>query len=163
MNLNDLQQDVAAWAARNFPDEKPHMPLLGVVEELGEMYEATDAARLADAIGDVTIFAAHYCALNGLSLALAVADAERVEDPADAYKWLGRLAHSHLKTEEGIRGTPEQHTAAKQRAVGQLIACLVRAAPATGVCYRKIVKRVWSEVKHRDWQANRLTGGATKE
>ncbi len=161
MDLNTLQQEVADWAARNFPSAKPHLPLLGIVEELGELYEARDAAQMKDAIGDVTVFAAHYCALNGLSLAEAISTATPVQDPADAYLWLGRLAHSHLKLEEGIRGTPEQHRAAKQNALGQIVACLVRMAPATGACYREIVERVWSEVKQRDWQADRVNGGAT--
>ena len=37
--LNILQEETSEWANRNFPDAKPYQPLLGAMEELGELSE----------------------------------------------------------------------------------------------------------------------------
>lgn len=80
MDLEDLQGEVAMWAGRNFPDEEPWAPLLGAVEELGELchahlkghqgirYSRSEVfAKKVDAVGDVLVFLAHYCELNDLN------------------------------------------------------------------------------------------------
>jgi len=80
MDLYQLQTEVSEWAARNFPSAMPHQPLLGAAEEIGELSHAhlkmeqgirTNEDHMlgkVDAIGDVVIFLAHYCHLNGLNL-----------------------------------------------------------------------------------------------
>lgn len=83
--FDDLQADVAVWSARNFPNNKPYHPLLGVSEEVGELchahlkdeqgirgiHEVHRAAKI-DAVGDIIIYLADYCARNGLDLGYAV-------------------------------------------------------------------------------------------
>lgn len=41
MTIRELQEENAAWARYNFPDScaLPHRPLLGIVEEVGELAE----------------------------------------------------------------------------------------------------------------------------
>jgi len=39
MNLDQLQQEVQRWAMRNFPDATSMEPLMGLVEESGELAE----------------------------------------------------------------------------------------------------------------------------
>lgn len=86
LSLRTLQEEVQAWTSHNFPDAKPYQPLLGAVEEIGELAHAHLKAeqgirgtgaehqeRKEDAIADAIIFLAHYCTLNGIDLQAAVA------------------------------------------------------------------------------------------
>lgn len=87
LRLNDLalfQRQVALWNARNFPDKKPHQPLLGVAEEVGELSHAhlkleqgirndeNLEAQRKDAVGDILVFLADYCNQTGVDMAEAV-------------------------------------------------------------------------------------------
>jgi NTP pyrophosphatase (non-canonical NTP hydrolase) len=82
-----LQTQQAEWHQRNFPQDegKPHRPLLGIVEEAGELAHAhlkaeqgirgTAADHLGearDAIGDIVIYLASYCSMTGIDLEEAV-------------------------------------------------------------------------------------------
>ncbi len=88
VDLLKTLNDVSAWQRRNFPDALPHQPLLGVLEELGELAHAHlkmeqgirgsfaqhfDEKR--DAVGDMIIYLIHYCNLNGLVITDALAEA----------------------------------------------------------------------------------------
>lgn len=79
--LEIFQSEVGRWAERNFGATPSYRPLLGAVEEIGELAHAhlkkeqgireglerfeQDAA---DAIGDILVYLADYCARTGLSL-----------------------------------------------------------------------------------------------
>lgn len=104
MDLKTLQREVSEWAARNFPNNKPHMPLLGASEEIGE------------------------------------------------------LCHAHLKMEQGIRGTPEEHHAAKCDAVGDTIIYLADYCRLNGIDLDDAVENAWSVVVNRDWLKNKKNG-----
>lgn len=82
ISLEQLQREHRDWVAHNFPDNKPHEPLLGAMEEVGELahahlkYEqgirgytkARYMVEAADAIGDLLIYLASYCNANNLDL-----------------------------------------------------------------------------------------------
>jgi len=104
MNLETLQSEVSEWASRNFPHNKPHMPLLGAAEEIGE------------------------------------------------------LCHAHLKSEQGIRGTPSKHHAAKEDAVGDIIIYLANYCGLNNINMDLAVSTAWNQVKQRDWNKNPQTG-----
>jgi len=104
-NLAQLQAEVWEWTKRNFPNKKPHQPLLGALEELGE------------------------------------------------------LAHSHLKAEQGIRGTSEEHHTAKIDAVADTIIYLADYATQNGISLQAAVETTWRRVKARDWITNPQDGG----
>lgn len=82
--LRQLQTEQRAWAQHNFPGRDPWQPLLGVVEEVGELSHAhlkaeqgirtnqDHAAAKIDAIGDIVIYLADYCSANGICLHTAV-------------------------------------------------------------------------------------------
>ena len=86
--LTQLQQCVDEWQQRNFAPISPHQPLLGLQEELGELAHAHLKAEQGirgmspavvfevkkDAIGDIVIYAAAYCAVNGIDLGAAVTE-----------------------------------------------------------------------------------------
>lgn len=82
MDLKRLQEETGEWLRRNFPGQLPHQPLLGLVEELGELAHARlkheQAIRgydieksrheIEDAIGDIQVFLAGFCNTNGYDL-----------------------------------------------------------------------------------------------
>jgi len=87
LNLTKFQKEVEKWASKNFGRKHSYHPLLGVVEEIGELCHAhlkqeqgirgtiaehDDAIK--DAIGDAVVFLANYCALRGISLEEAIVD-----------------------------------------------------------------------------------------
>jgi NTP pyrophosphatase (non-canonical NTP hydrolase) len=88
MKLETLQHDVGTWSRRNFPNNHPYSPLLGALEELGELAHAhlkleqgirgsTTEHVLAksDAVGDIVIYLADYCERNNIDLDAAVTNA----------------------------------------------------------------------------------------
>ena len=78
--IHDIQAEHHEWEQANFPDKKPHQPVFGMVEEVGELCHALlkseqcirgDAekhqADAKDAIGDVFIYMLSFCTMNGWS------------------------------------------------------------------------------------------------
>ena len=71
------------WVEHNFPGQTPHQPLLGIVEEVGELAHShlkydqeirgIDWAeyhdQAVDAVGDIMIYIASYCNAAGLDMA----------------------------------------------------------------------------------------------
>lgn len=82
--LRDLQQEQYAWIKHNFPNRKNYQPLLGVMEELGELTHAhlkheqnirtseDHYLKKIDAVGDIVIFLTDYCTANNIDLEDAV-------------------------------------------------------------------------------------------
>lgn len=83
LSLPRFQYEVVEWADRNFGSVPRHLPLLGMVEEIGELAHVVlkssqgirgmddDQKRRAaemDAIGDLVVFLANFCAKSGYSL-----------------------------------------------------------------------------------------------
>ena len=83
LTLEEVQNEHRDWMEHNFPDRANYHPLLGVVEEVGELCHAhlkheqgirgfgdrsTFEQYAEDAIGDIIIFLADYCSANGLNL-----------------------------------------------------------------------------------------------
>ncbi len=82
MTLQELQHEVRRWAYRNFPDAQPWFPLLGIMEEVGELSHAhlkkaegvrdIEPDAFIDAVGDVVIFLCDYCNRNNIDMEAAV-------------------------------------------------------------------------------------------
>ncbi|KKL69661.1 hypothetical protein LCGC14_2112650, partial [marine sediment metagenome] len=78
--LRQLQEEQRPWVQHNFGDRPDWMPLLGVMEELGELAHAhikqaqgirtreDHDANGQDAVADVVIFLADYCSARGWDL-----------------------------------------------------------------------------------------------
>jgi NTP pyrophosphatase (non-canonical NTP hydrolase) len=66
---------------------------------------------------------------------------------------VGELAHAILKHEQAIRGTPEEHVAAKKDAIGDAMIFLLNYCSAHGYSLARIVRETWGEVSQRDWIA----------
>ncbi len=75
-----MQEEQVPWVEHNFPGRPSWMPLLGIMEELGELAHAhlkqaqgirteEDHDALArDAVADIVIFLADYCSARGFDL-----------------------------------------------------------------------------------------------
>jgi NTP pyrophosphatase (non-canonical NTP hydrolase) len=84
MDLRQFQKEVHIWSRRNFGVHKPDDPFLGIVEEVGELAHAILKARqgirkgalspeearkqIKDAVGDLFIYTADYCASSNIDL-----------------------------------------------------------------------------------------------
>jgi NTP pyrophosphatase (non-canonical NTP hydrolase) len=82
LTLREFQSQHQSWLDHNFPRQAPHQPLLGMVEELGELshahlkyeqsirdYDETQfRSEAIDAIGDLMIYLASYCNTNRFDL-----------------------------------------------------------------------------------------------
>ena len=105
LSMKELQTLSELWARRNFGDVRPvHHPLLGIVEEVGE------------------------------------------------------LSHAHLKSEQGIRGTPEELKARAKDAVGDIIIFLADYCNLNNIDLQDAVDSAWAVVEKRNWAANKITG-----
>lgn len=86
ISLSRLQIEQNLWQKKNFPDAKSYQALIGISEEVGELCHAhlkdeqgirtTENHREAkiDAVGDILIYVAAYCNLEGINLHEALAD-----------------------------------------------------------------------------------------
>ncbi len=81
----NFQGQVADWSHRNFGGQPAILPLLGVVEEVGELAHAElkgiqgirhtpeeiDEMKI-DAVGDIVIYLADYCVRSQIDLGAAI-------------------------------------------------------------------------------------------
>jgi NTP pyrophosphatase (non-canonical NTP hydrolase) len=89
LTLGELQREVKEWQGRNFPrgPEDDYHPLLGIIEEGGELAHAhlkhkqgirgyddpvKFAAEAQDAVGDLLVYLADYCNQMGFDLQHAI-------------------------------------------------------------------------------------------
>jgi len=71
---------------------------------------------------------------------------------------LGELAHAHLKTAQGIRGTKEEHEIAARDSIGDMLVYMADYCNRQGWRLQEILEETWDEVKRRDWTANSTDG-----
>ena len=104
MDLRKFQEEVEVWSRRNFGvSVGGYDQLLGIVEEVGELCHAmlksrqtiregclseTEARKLIkDAIGDLLVFTADYCARTNIDLAETVKEVWAVVKQRDWVKY----------------------------------------------------------------------------
>lgn len=81
LSFAKLQQEVGEWSRKNFPNNTPENPFLGLVEELGELAHALLKAKQGirgtqeqheaaakDAVGDLLVYMADFCERKGWSM-----------------------------------------------------------------------------------------------
>jgi NTP pyrophosphatase (non-canonical NTP hydrolase) len=78
ITLRQLQEEQRPWVQYNFPGRLPYYPLLGAMEELGELahhhlkneqgirMNENHHEQKIDAVADVVIFLSDYCTANGI-------------------------------------------------------------------------------------------------
>lgn len=124
MTYAQLQAEQWEWARERFGPErsasKALQPFTGVVEELGELDEAAlrgDVNAIEDAIGDTVIYLCDLC--NRMNWQMPGVRALTLQCHSQT-ALLGRLAHSVLKTAQGIRQN-EDHAAVGHEAIYWLL------------------------------------------
>lgn len=159
-----LQTEVHAWSVENFGDNPEYRQILGIIEELGELDNASTPVQRADAVGDTMIYMADYCARTDRSLEDVVSLAQR-GDMFILSKLMGSLAHHELKREQNIR-LSENHRDAITSILGHIVFYLsVHASilPATvaleDYSLEGVVRNTWRKVQLRNWKKNKENGG----
>ncbi len=71
---------------------------------------------------------------------------------------VGELSHAHLKMEQGIRGTAEEHHEAKVDAVADIIVYLADYCNRNGINMQNALTLTWHKVRQRDWTKNKKDG-----
>jgi len=184
LDLNILQDEVSLWSRHNFGDQPTVNPLLGAVEELGELDEHytrwknardtgdllgdkdTHHANTEDAVGDMMIYLADYCGRAGLNMAQCEIIGARSHVTADpvinSAIEVGKLAHAHLKCAQGIR-TTEDHEMARRTQVGRLIVWLRLFGRNSDMDFDGVVINTWEEVRKRDWKKDPAGAGVGED
>lgn len=67
---------------------------------------------------------------------------------------VGELAHAHLKSEQGIRGTKQDHRAKAADSIGDIVIYLASYCNRNGYDLASCVQAAWDEVSKRDWRTN---------
>lgn len=160
-HLARLQVEQAKWLDTWAPNATAWQQVVGMCEEylreaVSHLGDKTPD-RYLDDIADTVIFCAGLC--NKLDLDLYTYWVKRFASPVLPRPWqqnLGAICYHYLKLEQGIRGTPEEHRAGIEIAIGGLLRYLEAECERMGVDLIKLVERVWNDVvSKRDWNAER--------
>lgn len=88
---------------------------------------------------------------------LVEADPSSTDHIIELIRALGRLSHSQLKSEQGIR-VNKDHEALAKDAVADMIIFLISYCNDKGFDLEDTVRETWNEVKKRDWKRNPENG-----
>jgi hypothetical protein len=164
--LKQLQEENKVWATHNFGNVNrtyAYHPLLGIIEELGELEQALYdmyTSDIWDAIGDVMIYMADYC--NRMDLDLDMISKQDLDITLDChievFRILGKLCHAQLKLEQGIRGDDDVHITTISEYLAVIITALKDICNRYNWEFMCVVSNVWDLVSKRDWKKNTETG-----
>jgi NTP pyrophosphatase (non-canonical NTP hydrolase) len=152
--LADCQRELKPWQKHNFPNSQPFEPLLGIVEEVGELQMADNKKEMDDAIADILVYLCDYANRFNIDAVVALNVAMAQEVFIDITAIVGKLCHYHLKCVQGIRYTSEEYEMNRQLYVGRIILWLVEQHGDSYVA--TCLETEWAKVRQRDWQKNKL-------
>lgn len=178
MKIRDFQAEQKEWTERNFGVGPADHPLLGIIEELGELSHAVlkaaqgirgnvtkheEAAK--DAVGDLVIYLADYATKTNVALGDLTAettfegfqqhdsfrlDGTPVELLPRIAKTLGKVAEAHMANDWTMISV----------GLGALLQEIATFCRVKGWSLDDIVTETWAEVSKRDWTKNKETGQA---
>lgn len=155
LTLAQIQDEVNEWSLRNFGHQRPHRPLLGIIEELCELEEALGhPEKVCDAVADAAIYMLDFC--NKMQWEIDHIWGLKVPDDnvhIRTYSLIEALAHGQLKSEQGIRGGAEVHHKRMQEALARILTKLVYRVGGDAA-FRHIVNTTWEKVRRRNWVEN---------
>lgn len=163
-NWNKFRDEVGAWSRKNFGSQSRLIPLLGMLEEIGEMFDSLPG-QIYDCCGDFMIYLADFCSRAKLDLHLVImgnpAKNRACDNPTSdqVMAAIGKVCHSIIKMQQGIR-TNEDHEKVLYESLTQLVLWVRGRLPDTSLdCLHSIIANVWkAQVSKRDWKKNRVTG-----
>ena len=154
MRLCDLQARQAAWVAHNFRQQYFGQS----AEEIERLIH--ESRREGEGWADVTARLARDGKIGvsrSYGLLGVVEEGGELVEALLAFAGLSaaisRVAQRYIKAERGIRGTPEEHRAAMEDAVGDVVIFLASFCntPGIEIDLDAVVERTWAEVERRDW------------
>jgi hypothetical protein len=173
MNLQQLQQEQATWAAYNFgaPEARDLAdPVLGIVEEIGELENARctwNKAEMIDAIGDIVIFVCDAATVGHIELTEAwpqpISDCvcglrARLTMQAGALAGLVLKRHQGIRTGVAYMQRPHCYKLQLRLRLHAILKTLAVEASLCNSTLADIVDRVWPHVKQRDWRKYPFNG-----
>ena len=105
--LKQLQEEVKSWSRYNFGSQPSWRQLLGAVEEIGELAHAhlkreqgirsheNHTAAAKDAVADIIIYLADYCATEGFDMEAIV---QETWDRVKQRNWRKNPSCAHKET-----------------------------------------------------------------
>lgn len=165
LDINELAVQVGSWSRKNFGGQESWKPLLGMIEEVGELAEVVHLKNkdeeVADALGDIMIYMADYLHRSEIMIDPQLTKIENrdktrpgpnlIPDVMNAlFVHVGRISHSHLKLAQNIRQN-EEHDVVRRRSLGRLVANLRFLAQHKGMSLDKVTRETWQKVSKRDW------------
>lgn len=158
-----VQDEMVGWQKHNFPGRPNWIPLLGAVEEMGELAESDKRTDILDAVGDIVIYLCDYSNSMSYNLSELWDEQKSVRtygitlDQVKAVQiHMGRLAHSHIKAFQNIRRN-EDHAGNAKLAIGRILHHLDVICTIEETTLETVIFTTWEQVKARDWQKNRDT------
>lgn len=125
--VHATQIDLARWQNRNFDSTDDRDLVLGIAEEVGEVWCALKVDDERDALGDVAIYLGQLLLRNRLSIEGLFSTRPRLSVPRlNASEEVGDLARCILKRRQKIRGydSDDFYRESLQRFAGNLLRCL---------------------------------------
>lgn len=171
-DLRELQLEIGKWSRHNFgmqnskviPDSPPlnsMVPLLGMVEEYGELITAPTASDVEDAIGDIGVYLCDYCCREQImldTLTRRIFFDGQLDHHVGVISTIGLLCRITVKSHQGIRGYSD--TSKYQDERDQSVVRLWGYLNLLSIDYEigtifDVVKNVYVEsVLPRDWRNN---------
>ena len=160
---NKFRDEVGAWSRNNFSTQSRLIPLLGMFEEIGEVFDGL-SGQIYDCCGDFMIFLADFCSrakldLQAIVIGNPVKDHARDKMTSDqAMVAIGKVCHSVIKLQQGIR-TNENHEKVLYESLTRLVLWIRSRLPDStmdGLC--TTADNTWKIVSKRDWKKNKVTG-----
>jgi len=175
-----LQEDVYNWSLKNFGDQRDFYPFMGLGEEAGELADALESPieptdvennfepseEELDAVGDMLVYLADFCARRGLDYQEAYDSYCNVSPTHDNF-WRefisarGEIERSILKQEQGIDDSEKYADGnrvgleAEQKALARLLRSINDFANKRGYTLEECIRVAWyHEVSDREWDSN---------
>lgn len=157
-------REVGEWAEANFDRSRNLDPFMGIIEEMGEFYEADTFDEVADAYADVCIYMADALGRNEIEGFDFTSDGACMAFEDVLMHTAPQMAHYSLKMSQGIRGDRSSHEESILRCFREILGSMeslindVFFDSVENMTAEGIVLDVWERVKKRNWKANPTDG-----
>lgn len=173
--LRKIQEEQKPWVKHNFPGRKDYEPLIGIIEELGELSHAhlkeiqgirtneNHIENARDAVADIVIYIADYCSgrgydLQGIYKKASIVSRSTIEELGDATGYqiifyisssVGKLARHYLMNSQE----------SEKNEIGNILLFLIDYCIIRDFSFEHAVQETWDKVKQRDWKKDSESAG----
>ncbi len=181
LTIKQFQEEQKAWVAHNFPTRPNYQPLLGLIEETGELSHHVlkmqqkirgtaeeHLAEIQDAVADLVVFHSDYCTAMGWELRALL-----------AYDTFHEV-QTYSRIDTSLAGW-QDHVFSISKAVNDIVMAHVQMDILKGrtasvvfvhtlACFCKecgwslqeLLEETWAKVKKRDWRAKQRSENELK-